>query len=155
MAEEVVPSAFTVVGTSRPEIADPGEKAHAHTLIYLRRRDDVSTGAFRKFLNELLVPGIADTGVLKELRTQVFMPWSERLWDTPNVAHDNPTDQHFHASLRLGFTDADALQAFFASDTVAKLSTALAAFVSAVHAYEVSAALTYVRNGEILPTYEQ
>lgn len=136
------------------DVADPGDKAQGRTLIYLRRRDDVSTGAFRKFLAEVIVPGIADTGVLKELRTQVFMPWSERLWDTPDVAHDNPTDQRFHASLMLGFADADALRAFFAGDAVARLSTALPAFVSAVHAYEVSAALTYVRNGEILPTYE-
>ncbi|RSM67922.1 strictosidine synthase [Actinoplanes sp. ATCC 53533] len=137
------------------DVANPGDKAQAHTLIYLRRRDDVSTGAFRKFLNEVLVPGIADTGALKELRTQVFMPWSQKLWDTPNVAHDNPTDQRFHASLMLGFTDADALRAFFAGDAVAKLSTALPTYASAVHAYEATAALTYVRNGKILPTYEQ
>ena len=33
-------------------------------------------------------------------------PWNKRLWDTPNVAHDDPADQRFHASLILGFTDA-------------------------------------------------
>ena len=83
------------------------------------------------------------------------MPWNERLWNTPHVAHDNPTDQRFHASLILGFTDAGALRAYFASDAVSKLSTRLARFASAVHAYEVSEALTYVKNGEILPAYQK
>jgi hypothetical protein len=88
--------------------------------------------------------------VLKELRTQVFMPWIEKLWDTPNVAHDNPADQHFHASLILGFTDTSALRAFFSSDTVSMLSTKLPSFVSAIHAYEMLEALTYVKNGKAL-----
>ncbi|TMR98435.1 strictosidine synthase [Nonomuraea basaltis] len=137
------------------DVADPGERAEARALIYLRRRQGVGTGAFRRFVTEVMVAGLANAGMLKELRTQVFMPWSQRLWDTPNVAHDNPTDQRFHASMMLGFTDADALRASFASDAVTKLSPVLPAFVSAVHAYEVSAALTYVHNGKILPTYQK
>jgi len=92
--------------------------------------------------------------MLKELRTQVFMPWNQRLWDTPTVAHDNPTDQRFHASLILGFTDASALRACFASDVVTKLSARLPVFASAAHAYEVSETLTYVKNGKVLPDYQ-
>jgi hypothetical protein len=91
--------------------------------------------------------------VLTELRTQVFMPWSERLWNTPNVAHDNPLDQRFHASLVLGFADAAARAAFFASDDLVALSGPLSEVASAVHAYEMAEALTYVREGRILPDY--
>jgi hypothetical protein len=136
------------------DVADPGETAQARALIYLRRRDDVNTGTFRKFLTEELVPALANTGVLKELRTQVFMPWHQRLWNTPDVAHDNPTDQRIHASLILGFTDAGTLRAWFASDAVAALSTRLARFASAVHAYEVSGTLTFVKDGKELPHYQ-
>src|SRR5436309_7203696 len=92
------------------DVAGPGEKAGARSLIYFRRQEGVRTGAFRRFLKDELVPGLVKTGALRELRTQVFMPWIERLWDTPNVAHDNPTDQRFHASLILGFTDRDAMR---------------------------------------------
>jgi hypothetical protein len=102
-----------------------------------------------------MVPALANTGVLKELRTQVFTPWTRKLWDTPNVAHDNPIDQRFHASLILGFADAGALRAFFEGDAVAKLSNRLPEFVSAVHAYEVSEALTYVKSGKVLPHYQR
>jgi hypothetical protein len=136
------------------DVAGPGEKAGARSLIYLRRRDGVKTGAFRRFLTDELVPALVEIGALRELRTQVFMPWIQRLWDTPNVAHDNPTDQRFHASVILGFSDTDALLAFFGSGEIARLSGKLPEFVSAVHAYEVSEALTYVKDDKILPHYQ-
>jgi hypothetical protein len=135
-------------------VGRPGEKASARSLIYFRRREGVKTGAFRTFLKDEFVPALVESGALRELRTQVFMPWIERLWNTPNVAHDNPTDQRFHASLILGFTDTEALRAFFASGEITPLSGNLPAFVSAVHAYEVSEALTYVKDGNVLPKYQ-
>jgi hypothetical protein len=93
--------------------------------------------------------------VLTELRTQVFMPWNEKLWNTPNVAHDNPVDQRFHASLMLGFADAAARAAFFGGEEITTLSERLSGVASAVHAYEVTAALTYVKDGVILPRYQE
>ena len=102
-----------------------------------------------------LVPALAGTGVLTELRVQTFLPWYEKLWNTPNVAHDNPADQRFHASLSLGFTDVQERAAFFHGREVESLSNMLAALTSAIHAYDVSAALTYVTDGTILPHYQQ
>jgi len=135
------------------DVAGPEEKVGVRSLIYLRRRDGVKTGAFRTFFADELVPALGRTGSMRELRTQVFMPWIERLWDTPKVAHDNPADQRFHASLIIGFADTDAMGAFFGSKEIATLSDKLPEFVSAVHAYEVTEALTYVKNGKILPRY--
>ncbi|MGE0569898.1 MAG: strictosidine synthase [Dehalococcoidia bacterium] len=136
------------------DTADPGERTGARSLIYLRKREGVKTRAFRRFLTDELVPALLEAGSLRELRTQVFMPWIKRLWDTPNVAHDNPADQHFHASLILGFTDANARRAFFGGGEIATLSGRLSRFVSAVHAYEVTEGLTYVRDGKVLPNFQ-
>ena len=135
------------------DVAVPGEKAGARSLIYFRRREGVKTRAFRRFLTDELVPGLVRTGSIRELRTQVFLPWIERLWDTPNVAHDNPADQRFHASLILGFTNSNAMRAFFGGGEIATLSGKLPEVVSAVHAYEVTEALTYVKDGNVLPHY--
>jgi hypothetical protein len=82
------------------------------------------------------------------------MPWNQRLWNTPNVAHDNPTEHQFHASLILGFTDAHALRAFYGSEQLAAPSGKLPEFVSAIHAYDVTEALTYVKDGTALPDYQ-
>lgn len=136
------------------EVGRPGDRIGARALIYLRRRTGVGGGAFRKFIDTDLAPALAETGVLKELRTQAFLPWSRALWDTPNVAHDNPTGQQFHASVMLGFADEAARTAFFASRKIASLSTRLARYASAVHAYDMSA-LTFVRDGAILPHYQE
>ncbi|MFC8800709.1 strictosidine synthase [Promicromonospora sp. NPDC057138] len=136
------------------DVAGPGENADAWALVYLRRRDGVRTRDFRRQVNEL-ARALAGTGVLRELRTQVFMPWNEKLWDTPNVAHDNPADQRFHASLILGFADPAARAAFFAGPEVRSLADELAPVVSAVHAYEATDALTYVKHGKALEHYER
>lgn len=130
-------------------------KATIRALIYLRRKEGVGTHAFRKFFHNEFVPAVAVSADLKELRTQVFMPWIEASWRTPNVAHDNPADQRFHASAILGFSGGAALRAFFASDAVARLSSKLPGFISAVHAYEMPDALTYVKDGKALPTFEK
>lgn len=136
------------------DVSGTGKKTGARALIYLRRREGVGTRTFRKFITGELVPALANTGKLTELRTQVYMPWNGKLWDTPNVAHDNPKDQHFHASVSLGFADSPARSAFFESSTVRDLSGPLASVASAAHAYDVAAALTYVKDGRILPHYQ-
>ena len=137
------------------DVARPEEKVGARSRIYLRKREDTRTRAFRKFLTGELVPALAGTGALRELRTQVFMPWNQRLWNTPNVAHDNPADQRFHASLILGFTDAQERAGFLHGPEIESLSNTLAPLTSAIHAYDVSAALTYVKDGTILPHHQQ
>lgn len=137
------------------EVAEPAEKAGARALIYLRRKNGVGAGDFRQLINKELVPALERTGMLRELRTQIFLPWNKKLWDTPNVAHDNPADQRFHASLILGFADAQERAGFFHGREIENLSNTLAPLTSAIHAYDVSAALTYVKDGTILPHYQQ
>ena len=130
----------------------PGERAGSRAILYLRRRQGVGSIAFHKFVKKTLVPALVGAAPLKELRTQVFLPWSEKLWDTPNVAHDNPDDQHLHASVILGFADQAARDDFFAGTDIAHVTEAVVPFASAIHAYDVTAALTYVRNGRSSPT---
>lgn len=137
------------------EVARPAEKVGTRVLVYLRRRNGVGVGAFRKFINDELTPALAGTGALKELRTETFLPWSKALWNTPNVAHDNPADQRFHASVMLGFADAAEQAAFFESRRLGSLAAELARHASAVHAYQVAKALTFVRDGAILPHYQE
>lgn len=140
-------------GTSRWYDVAPGEKTGSRAVIYLRRGTDEGTIAFHSFLKKELAPALIAIGTLTELRTQVFLPWNEKTWDTPNVAHDNPADQHLHASVVLGFADDASRDAFYA-DHAAALTTLLAPRVAAIHAYDVTEALTYVKNSQILPHYE-
>lgn len=109
-------------GTSRWYEVGTGAKPGARFLVYLRRREGVKAGDFRSFVTKQFTPAIASAVALEELRTQCFLPWSQKLWDTPNVAHDNPPDQRFHASIILGFADAKARNAFLAGKEIEALS---------------------------------
>jgi hypothetical protein len=137
------------------DVVSPAETVGSRALIYLRRRRGARPVEFRKFLTKELIPRLAGTGTLKELRTQPFMPWIKQMWDTPFVAHDNPVDKRFHASIILGFADDAARATFLKSTTVRDLSHQLKPLASAVHAYEVEATLTYVKHGGILPHCEE
>ena len=142
--------------TSRWYNVNPGaEPVAARAIIYLRRRDSVRAGELRTFVTKQLVPTLAVAGGLKELRTQTFLPWSRTTWNTPSVAHDNPKDERFHASVILGFSDAAGRNEFFTSTSVESLSQQLGPLASAIHAYDVSAALIYVKDGHRLAHYEE
>lgn len=136
-------------GTSRRyDVADGPVGARA--VIYLRRRKDASGHDFRRVLKKQLVPALVHSGMVSELRTQTFLPWHEKTWDTPNVAHDNPADQRYHASLILGFDSPGSRSAFFEGVDIPHLTSILAPLVAAIHAYDVATTLTYVSAGKRL-----
>lgn len=137
-------------GTSRWYDVAPGQRPGSRAIVYLRRAEDEGSTGFHTFLKKTLAPALIATGELQELRTQVFLPWHEKTWDTPNVAHDNPKDQRLHASVILGFADDTARDAFYARHSEG-LTTLFAPHVSAIHAYDVDTVLTYVKDGQILP----
>lgn len=136
------------------DVADQAAHTGASLFILLRRRDGVSTGAFRRYLNTELVPALAQGAPLTELRTQVFMKWNKALWNTPNVAHDNSADQQFSASVILGFADAAARDQFLQGPVPIALSKELSAHASAVHAYDMTA-YRYKRDGVLLSNIEE
>jgi len=83
------------------------------------------------------------------------MPWKQKQWNTPDVEHDNAKEVRFQTSLILGFAYNDAMETFFKSDDVKKLSDRLALFCSAIHAYEIQETLTFVKDGKKLEQYEK
>ena len=137
------------------EVAAPDEKIQARSIVFFRIKEGVKQDDFAKFISEELTPSLANTGVLKELRSKVYMPWKEKQWNTPNVAHDNPKQDQFQASLMLGFADKESMEKFFEGDAVKKLSEKLSAFCSAVHAYEIQQTLTFVSGGKELLHYQE
>ena len=50
----------------------------------------------------------------------------------------------------LGFADEQVMQAFFKSDEMKRLSERLGMFCSAIHAYEISERIAFVKNGKII-----
>jgi hypothetical protein len=131
-------------------VAEPNTKIGANVMVFFRIKEGVKESDFKKFIMNELTPALANTGVLKDLRSKVYNPWKQKQWDTPNVAHDNDKSVQFQASVMLGFTDKNEMEKFFASDDVKKLSVRISEFCSAVHGYENFETLTFVKDGEII-----
>ena len=132
------------------EVAEPNGKIEARSMIFFRIKEGVKKDDLKKFINEELTPTFANMGALQELRPKVYNEWKEKQWDTPNVLHDNIKEVQYQASLMLGFKDKNAMEQFFKSDVIQKLSDRISIFCSAVHAYEISETLTFVKDGKEL-----
>jgi hypothetical protein len=126
------------------------EKIEARSMVFFRMKESITETDFKRFFNEELVPTLANTEKVKELRSKVYQPWKQKQWDTPNVAHDNPAEVQFQASLILGFTNENEMKAFFKSDELKILSDRISIFCSAIHAYQVSSTLTFIKEGKIV-----
>lgn len=123
------------------------------SMVLIRKRADVSEKAFKQFINQELAPSLANlahANGLTELRSKAYSKWRQSQWNSPNVAHDNPPEVQFHGALILGFTDRQAMNAFFNSVQLKPISQRMAQFSSAVHAYEVEKTLTFVNNGQVV-----
>jgi hypothetical protein len=140
-----------IPGASRWYHVADGADTGARAVVYLRKRPGTSGRAFRRFVERDLVTHLARSTSLTELRTQVYLPWSKATWNTPDVAHDNPPDQRFHASSILGFPTQSEREAYFANPHTALLTPVLAPFISAIHAYDVATTLTFVEHRTVLP----
>ena len=137
------------------EVAEPDIKIEARAMVFIRKKETVSEKDFQKFIKEELTPALANAGMLKELRNKVYNPWKQKQWNTPNVEHDNDKSVQFQASLMLGFTDKSEMEKFFNGDELKKISERISVFCSAVHAYEVSETLTFVKEGKELTQHLQ
>jgi hypothetical protein len=136
-------------------VSVPDAKMEARAMVFFRIKEGVKESDFKKFIMNELTPTLANTGVLQELRSKAYNPWKQKQWNTPNVAHDNAKEVQFQASLMLGFTDKKSMEDFFNSEAVKKMSDRISFFCSAVHAYEISETLTFVKDGKQLLHYEK
>ncbi|WP_186652336.1 hypothetical protein [Streptococcus sp. sy004] len=133
--------------SSRWLTATDKEDSQLRDVLYLRRQEGVSSHAFRQYVNEKLIDQLAEVDSVTEVRSQVYMPWNEKTWDTPNVAHDNPKSEHLHASVILGFANQEARQDFY-EKVAPQLNVTLTTYVSALHTYQIDKTLTFVADGK-------
>jgi hypothetical protein len=109
----------------------------ARSVVLIRRRFKVSIKKFAHFINDVLGPSLASVNIIGELRTQVFVPWSKALWDTPHVAHDYPEECQFHAMLVIGAKDEVSLEQALESEALTRTIQGQRMYCAAIHAYKV------------------
>lgn len=152
-ADEVNLFKRTILYAAIPEnskqyrVANRDDVVNARSMVFIRKRPNISEREFQQFINQELAPSLANMGKLKELRTAAYNPWQQGQWNSPNVAHDNAPEVQFHGALILGFADRQAISAFFQSDELKQLSRRMAVFSSAIHAYNVEKTLVFIDNG--------
>lgn len=119
----------------------------------IKRKKGISGEQFERFISQELCTVLNQSMDILELRSQVFLEWNQRQWDSPGVAHDNAEDDQYHAAVIIGArSKADLLHALDRV-TDGDFPSRQAWFCSAIHAYEVESTYTYCREGR--PTLPQ
>lgn len=129
-------------------VAESNTNFDARAIVFFRIKEGVKKSDFRQFIMDELTPGLANLVTLQELRSKAYNPCKQKQWNTSNVEHDNVKNVQFQASVMLGFVNKSEMDKFFKSEEVKNLSERIAIFCSAVHAYEISETITFLKEGK-------
>jgi hypothetical protein len=119
----------------------------ARAVRLLRRSEGARRRTFKHFVHNALGPALEAATSMRELRTQTFLPFSARMWNTPDVDHDYPPDTRFHSSVVIGAADRSSLEQAL-SRVADQMESEIRANYSAIHAYDVEQTFLYVRDGQ-------
>jgi hypothetical protein len=130
---------------------DPAPDGHddlLRHLLFLRRRPDVPTEEFRRFVVETLVPGLAGAPEVLKLRRHLFEELDVTL-DHPGVLMTKALDRQYQAAVEVVLADEPSLAAFAGSPAWAAAAEALAKHCVAVHPARVDRCITTKYDGTI------
>ena len=70
-------------------------------------------------------------------------------WNTPNVAHDNPKEEHLHASIIVGFENKEVREKFY-KETAVEINDKIKDLASGIFAYKIEKTIPFVENNKML-----
>lgn len=119
-------------------------------VVFFRRAQGAKGRGFKDFMHNKLAPTVLAQAGISELRTETFLPWHKKTWDTPNVAHDNPKADRYQGLMVIGF-DSEEARANFYQQVAPALNASIDGVVSAIHAFAIEETKVFVQDGRRLP----
>jgi EthD domain-containing protein len=140
------PNSATVRDTTDP--APDGTDTLVRHLVFLRRRPEEPVEEFRAWVDQELVPALAEAPEVLKLRRHLFEELDITL-DHPGVLMTKPLDRQYAAMVEVVVADDSALADLAASAAWAAASAGLADHCSAVHPARVVRCITTKDHGRI------
>jgi hypothetical protein len=128
--------------------APDGHDGLVRHLLFLRRRDGVTTGDFRRFVAGTLAPAWAASEEVLKLRRHLFEEVEVSL-DHPGVRMSRPLDRQYQAALEVVLADEASLDRFATSPAWTERVAGVTAHCSAVHAARDNRCITTKYQGTI------
>jgi hypothetical protein len=139
----------TATVSDHTEIKAPdGHDGFVRYLLFLRRREGVSTEDFRRFVAEDLAPAMGDSPDVLKVRRHLFEEVETTL-DHPGVRMSRPLNRQYQAGVEVVIADQAALGRFEKSKAWTQLAGQVTTHCEAVHAARVSRCITTKYQGTI------
>jgi hypothetical protein len=140
------PNSATVRDTTDP--APDGTDSLVRHLVFLRMHPDQSVAEFRLWVDDELVPTLANSPDVLKLRRHLFEELDITL-DHPGVVMTKPLDRQYQAMLEVVVADRAALDRVAASPEWSTSAAAIAKRCVAMHAPRVTRCVTTKDHGSI------
>ncbi|HEU0247371.1 MAG TPA: hypothetical protein VFR38_09840 [Gaiellaceae bacterium] len=120
-------------------------------LLFLQARDGVPVDAFRGYLADELVPGLAGSEQVLMARLHLFEPYTDDYGglDVRGLSHAKPSEKQYQAMCELAFRDGLALGVFARSVDWTGTLERQAEHIRACHPFGVPVVHTLRRDGEL------
>jgi hypothetical protein len=128
--------------------APDGHDSFVRHLLFLRRREDVTTEDFRSFVADTLAPQWAASPDVLKVRRHLFEEVETTL-DHPGVRMSRPLNRQYQAALEVVNQDQAALDRFETGQEWTQLKGQVTTHCEAVHAARVSRCITTKYQGTI------
>ena len=128
--------------------APDGHDGLVRHLLFLRRREGITTQDFRSFVADTLAPEWAASPDVLKVRRHLFEEVEVTL-DHPGVRMSRPLNRQYQAVLEVVIADQASLDRFKKSQTWEQLAGQVTAHCEAVHAARVSRCITTKFQGTI------
>lgn len=128
--------------------APDGHDGLVRHLLFLRRREGVTTEEFRRFVSNTLAPAWAASPEVLKLRRHLFEEVEVTL-DHPGVRMSRPLNRQYQATLEVVLEDQAALDRFQAEPAWAQVAGEVTTHCEALHAARVGRCITTKYQGTI------
>lgn len=120
-------------------------------FVWVKKNHDVSDTDFREYMAKTFAPAFAGSNLVLKLRLNLFEPYDNEAWTTPNVNHYRAPEQQYQACFEIAFQNRLEMKQLFVSPEYSATEEDQPQYIRALHAFPERAMYSYVYDGELTP----
>lgn len=124
-------------------------------FVWVKKNHAVSDANFREYMAKTFAPALAGSDLLLRLRLNLFEPYDNEAWTTPNVNHHRAPEQQYQACFEVAFQNHLEMKQFFASGEYEATTEDQPKHIRTLHAFPERAMYSYVYDGELTPVAQR
>ncbi|GAB1541178.1 hypothetical protein NUACC21_38480 [Scytonema sp. NUACC21] len=117
--------------------------------VMVKKTDDVSVEAFRKYMTDNFAPAIVKSNLVLKFRLHLFEEVDNSRPDAPGVIHIEPIEKQYQAAFEIAFSNPLDMTNFFASPEYISTINSQPKYIKQINTFPERTAYTFVYDGQM------